>query len=84
MREMKRGTRLRTGLAVIAALAGLAAAAPAAGEDKSALGRHVALCAQMHLGQRDDPPRVICEHDGHVHTFATFGAMAEHMLEGHD
>ena len=80
---MKRGTNLRTGLAVIAALAGLSAgAAPAAGEDKGVLGRHVALCAQMHLGQRVDPPSVTCEHDGHVHTFPTFGAMVEHMLEG--
>ena len=80
---MRRGTGPRAGLAVVAAVAGLAVAASAGAEDESVLGRHVAACAQMHLGQREDPPSVTCEHDGHVHAFATFGAMVQHMLEAH-
>ncbi|HET7450847.1 MAG TPA: hypothetical protein VFJ78_09630 [Gaiellaceae bacterium] len=43
------------------------------------LGRHVSQCAQMSLGQRADAPAVTCTHDGMTMTFATFGAMVEHM-----
>lgn len=62
---------------------GLPGGALAAGEEESGFGDHVASCAQMHLGQRENPPSLTCEHDRHVHTFATFGDMVEHMLEGH-
>ena len=54
---MGRGASLAAGLAVGAALAGgLAGGALAAGEDESELGQHVASCAQIHLGQRENPP----------------------------
>ena len=79
---MGRGASLAAGLAVGAALAGgLAGGALAAGEDESKLGQHVASCAQIHLGQRENPPTLTCEHDGHVHTFATFGAVTLNSLE---
>lgn len=66
----------------------IAAAALAAGLPGSALaaeepfGRHVSMCAHE-LGQRVDAPVVACSHDGTTMTFATFGAMVEHMLETH-
>lgn len=44
-----------------------------------AFGQHVAMCAQMTLGQRDNPPWVTCTHDGVSITFANFGAMVRHM-----
>jgi hypothetical protein len=63
------------------ALAALTAgSAPAAGEEESEFGCHVATHAQLHLVESENPPTVTCEHDGHVHTFATFGAPVEHML----
>ena len=39
--------------------------------------------AQLALGQRVDPPAVTCTHDGHVHTFATFGELVTHAREHH-
>ena len=39
--------------------------------------------AQLALGQRVDPPAVTCTHDGHVHTFATFGELVAHAREHH-
>ncbi|HEU0247898.1 MAG TPA: hypothetical protein VFR38_12505 [Gaiellaceae bacterium] len=63
--------------ALVLALGGSAAAAPVD------LGRHVAMCAQGHLGQREAPPAVMCTHDGMTMTFPTFGAMVQHMSEMH-
>ncbi len=45
------------------------------------LGRHVLQCAIEGLGGRPDPPTIMCEHEGHVHVFATFGEMVRHVLE---
>ena len=45
-------------------------------------GASVSMCAQMHLGQRDNPPAITCSHDGTAVTFATFGDMVRHMRAG--
>ena len=37
----------------------------------------------MSLGKRANPPEVTCSHDGHVHVFANFGEMVQHMREHH-
>ena len=74
--------RLLTALAVSAALAAPAsatAAAPAP-DDPSWLGTHVSRCADMHLPPVPSPPTIVCEDGGMVMTFATFGAMVQHML----
>ena len=61
------------------------AAAAAAGSTGSAVassepfGHHVAECAHMSLGQRDNPPSVTCTDDGVTMTFANFGEMVQHM-----
>ena len=47
------------------------------------LGQHVATCAQVHLGQREDASSVTCTHDAMTMTFPTFGAMVQHMQEMH-
>lgn len=62
--------------ALALALGGSAAAAPNSSAD---LGRHVAMCAQEHLGQRENPPALTCTHDGMTMSFPTFGAMVAHM-----
>ena len=61
-------------------LTGGATAAPSPAAD---FGQHVASCAQEHLGQREGTPSVTCTHDGVEMTFATFGAMVQHMQEHH-
>ena len=61
--------------AVFAALSGSALAS-------ETLGTSVSACAQMHLGQRDNPPALTCSHDGTTLTFATFGDMVRHMQAG--
>lgn len=66
-------------VAVAALAAGVSGTAFAAHEP---LGRHVSMCAQE-LGQRADAPVVTCTHDGMTMTFATFGAMVQHMRELH-
>lgn len=45
-------------------------------------GASVSMCAQLHLGQRDNPPALTCSHDGTTVTFATFGEMVRHMQAG--
>jgi hypothetical protein len=81
---MTRTTRLTAALVAAGALAAVSAgnalAQPAGQAD---FGQHVAACAQLHLGQRADPPQVTCGHDGTAMTFPTFGAMVLHMLEMH-
>ena len=74
-------------LVVSAALLGAgsllgAPAAPANTPDVP-LGAHISECAQLALGPRVDPPAVTCTHDGHVHTFATFGELVAHAREQH-
>lgn len=66
--------------ALATAFAGNAVAAPA---EQSTFGRHVAACAEMHLGQRPDAPSVTCGHHGTVMTSPTFGAMVVHMQDMH-
>jgi len=82
---MIRPTLAAASLAAAGALAltlgGSAAAAPSSSAE---FGQHVAMCAQEHLGQRDAPPAVTCTHDEVTMTFATFGAMVEHMQGHHD
>jgi hypothetical protein len=68
-------------------LAALVAGAMAAGPARSALaadgssdfGQHVAMCAQMSLGDRVNPPEVSCTHDGMTMTFANSGEVVQHM-----
>jgi hypothetical protein len=67
------------GLASAATLAGASAAS--ASPPVEPLGAHVSECAQVALGQREDPPTLTCTHDGHVHSFATFGELVAHLLE---
>ena len=69
---------------VVAAVAGalLAGAASSNAIAADPFGQHVAMCAQE-LGQRADAPAVTCTHDGMTMTFATFGAMVEHMRQLH-
>ena len=69
---------LALGAALVAGSTGTALAGPA---EQAAFGQHVASCAQEQLGQRPDPPQVTCTHDGHSHTFATFGEMVQHMQD---
>lgn len=76
---MQRSVRLAAAVAAtsVVAVAGApsALATPAAGE----FGGHVAMCAQEHLGSRENAPAVTCM----GMTFPTFGAMALHMQQ-HD
>jgi len=69
-------------LATAATLAG-ASAAPGSSPAEP-FGAHVSECAQVALGQRADPPAVTCTHDGHVHSFATFGELVAHLREHHE
>jgi hypothetical protein len=55
---------------------------PASAVAAGSFGQHVAMCAHQ-LGQRADTPAVTCTHDGMTMTFATFGAMVQHMREMH-
>lgn len=66
--------------ALALALGGNAFAEPSTSAE---FGQHVATCAQAHLGQREGAPAVTCTHDGMTMTFATFGAMVQHMQEMH-
>ncbi len=61
--------------AVVAVSPGVVQAA----ETNEPFGRHVSECAQTSLGKRAAPPAVTCSHDGHVHVFANFGEMVQHM-----
>lgn len=75
----ERASSLRSSAAVAAASPGVVQAA----ETDEPFGRHVSECAQTSLGKRATPPAVTCSHDGHVHVFANFGEMAQHMREHH-
>ena len=69
-------------LVVTVASAAVAAVSPGvaqAAETGQPFGQHVSECAQTSLGKRATPPAVTCSHDGHVHVFANFGEMVQHM-----
>ena len=68
--------RVALTLAIVALATPTAAAA-----DEQPFGEHVSQCAQMLPS--GNPPSIVCMHEGHTHTFATFGAMVRHMLEHH-
>lgn len=72
--------RLTIAVASVAALGtGVAGTASAA---EAPFGQHVSMCAHE-VGQRTDTPAVTCTHDGMTMTFATFGAMVQHMRDTH-
>lgn len=71
--------RLTIAAAVAVLAAGSTGTALAAEEP---FGTHVAMCAQE-LGKRAGAPAVTCAHDGMTMSFATFGAMVQHMRELH-
>ena len=77
-----RRSTVLSALVVTSVLGATAPAAPAQAQ-RPTLGTHVSLCARDALGQRPAPPSVSCDHDGHVHAFANFGAMVEHLREHH-
>ena len=70
-------------VALVSAVPLLGATAAPANTPGDPLGAHISECAQLTLGQRVDPPAVTCTHDGHVHTFATFGELVAHAREHH-
>jgi hypothetical protein len=77
--------RARVVLAILA-MAAVAAVSPRVGQAAQTdepFSQHVSNCAQTSLGKRANPPEVTCMHDGHVHVFANFGAMVQHMHEHH-
>lgn len=79
---MRRPIRLLVLVAAVGALVAGPTGSALAAEDSAAFGQHVAACAREHLGQRPDPPAVTCTMpDGSTMTFATFGAMVQHMRE---
>jgi len=61
--------------------AALVAPAAAVAESES-VGEHVSQCAQIALPPADGSA-IVCEHEGHAHTFHTFGEMVLHLLEHH-
>ena len=77
MRPIRRLTIVAAAVAALAA--GVSGNAFATDEP---LGRHVSMCAHE-LGQRADTSAVTCTHDGMTMTFATFGAMVQHMRDMH-
>jgi hypothetical protein len=77
--SMSRISRLTIAAVATAALAGAASSNAMAADP---FGQHVSMCAHE-LGQRADAPAVTCTHHGVTMTFATFGAMVEHMQTMH-
>ena len=68
--------------AALASAMTLVGPAPAA-RPSEPLGAHVAACAHAALGQDVDRLAVTCAHDGHVHSFATFGELVAHLRQHH-
>lgn len=80
---MKRLIRLSGGV-IVTALAIFLAGSPSpalAASGSVPLGQMVAMCAQMDLGARGNPPAVSCTCDGTTLTFANFGKMVQHMKD---
>jgi hypothetical protein len=72
--------RLTIAVAAVAALGtGVSGTAFAA---EASFGQHVSMCAHD-LGKRADTPAVTCTHDGMTMTFASFGAMVQHVRGMH-
>jgi hypothetical protein len=73
---------MRKLIVAVAAAAVLVVPGGALGEEEP-FGHHVSQCARSALPPAD-PPVIVCEHDGEVHTFATFGEMVLfHLLVHH-
>lgn len=72
--------RLTIAAAAVAVLATSVSGTALAAEEP--FGQHVSMCAHE-LGKRADTPAVTCTHDGMTMTFATFGAMVQHMRGMH-
>ena len=68
-------------IAVIVATTGLMVGTPATATADDAFGQMVAMCAQMDLGERGNPPTVTCICNGRTMTFANFGGMVRHMKD---
>ena len=68
-------------LIVLVAAAALVLPAAAPGEEEP-LGVHVSKCAEIALPPAN-PPKIVCEHDGHEHEFDNFGKMVLHLLDHH-
>lgn len=66
-------------IVLLVASTGLMMGSPATAQADDAFGQMVAMCAQMDLGERGNPPTVTCVCDGETMTFANFGAMVKHM-----
>ena len=76
---MQRSIRLAAAVAATSVVAVAGAPSALATPGASAFGQHVAMCAQAHLGQRDNPAAVTCM----GMTFRNFGAMVLHMQQHH-
>ena len=76
---MQRSIRLATAVAATAVVAVAGAPSALATPAASEFGRHVAMCAQEHLGPRENAPAVTCM----GMTFRNFGAMVLHMQQHH-
>ena len=72
--------RLTIAVGVAAALAAGSTGTALAAEEP--FGTHVSTCAQE-LGKRADAPALTRSHDGMTMSFASFGAMVQHMRELH-
>lgn len=66
-------------VALIVATAGLMVGSSATALAGDPFGQMVAMCAQMDLGERVNPPTLTCICKGQTMTFANFGAMVQHM-----
>ncbi len=75
--------RLVVAILASAAVAAVSPEATQAAEQDEPFGQHVSECAQTSLVKRTNPPAVTCSHDGHLHAFANFGEMVQHMHEHH-
>ncbi len=76
---MQRSIRLAAALAATTAVAVAGAPSGLATPVASEFGQHVAMCAQEHLGPRENAPAVTCM----GMTFRNFGAMVLHMQQPH-
>ena len=74
---MQRPIRLAAAVAATAVVAVAGAPSALAAPTPSEFGRHVAMCAQEHLGLRENAPAVTCM----GMTFQNFGAMVLHMQQ---
>jgi hypothetical protein len=76
-----KGAQVRKLIVGLTAAAALMAPSAAVAENEP-IGEHVSQCAQIALPPADGSA-IVCEHEGHTHTFGTFGEMVRHLLEHH-